>query len=428
MFDGFVFLDGNNAQASAVDAPAIKAGQYSLAILSGNVKQRLSMHKIRAFPDVRVERECFGCNESNEAEICACASSTVVEDLLRRKAAIRQDAESRLRDGEMERDKLSLVACNTRDTVIIKDAEHRIEWVNDSFTRHYGYSLEECRGLHDHVLIGNGEEVQAEVCFPDNSNAPSVCAESAAPTESSASLLSANDPNDPSGPNARNGSARRRSEVIRCGKDGSKRWLAIECRPIINDDGEVAGFIEIEKDITERKKAEAVLLEEKRRAEAAIQAKSEFLAAVCHEIRNPVNVMIGMMDLTLQTRLTAEQRDYLNLMKTSSGVLSQVVNDLLDLSRIESGQLEAEHVPFSLRESMGNALKMFTFDAQRKGLVLAYDIAPDVPDALLGDPLRLGQIVINLVGNALKFTESGDIVLYIEREGNERNAGEAAGN
>ena len=361
------------------------------------------MHKIRAFPDFRVGRELPSNEGPPGAEVSACPSSTVIDELLRKKASIREDAERSLGESEIETGKLSLVACTTRDTVIITDADHRIEWVNDSFTRNYGYSLEECRGQYGKSLIGDGEIVW------EGSN-----------------------PSDPSSefaisPAECNGSVRRRSEVIRCGKDGSKRCLALECRPIVDDEGAVTGFIVIEKDITERKQAEAALLEEKQAAEAAMHAKAEFLATICHEIRNPVNVMIGMMDLALQTNLTAEQRDYLNLMKTSSGVLSRVVNDLLDLAKIESGQLETEKVPFSLRESMGNTLKMFAFDAQRKGIVLAYDIAPEVPDLLLGDPMRLGQIVINLIGNAIKFTEQGDVVLRIEREGSVVNGAEIGG-
>ena len=340
------------------------------------------MYKIGVFPEFRDQYRLSAGNTPTGAEIASCASGTVISELLRKKATILENAECHLSEDEIETGNLSRVACNTCDTVIIKDVDQRIEWVNGSFSRNYGYSLEACRGQYVKDLIGHDEVVLGDATL--NHVAGS--------------------------------STRRRSEVLRCAKDGSKRWLALECRPITDDSGEVTGFIEIEKDITERKQAEADLLEERRAAAAAIKAKSEFLATVCHEIRNPVNVMIGMMDLALQTNLTAEQRDYLNLMKTSSGVLSRVVNDLLDLVRIESGQLEAEQVSFSLRESMGNTLQMFALDAQRKGLALAYDIAPDVPDALLGDPMRLGQIVINLLANAIKFTERGEVVLRVERE------------
>lgn len=341
------------------------------------------MYKIGAFTEFRAEHALFGGDTLTGAELVSCAQdTTVMGELLRKKAAILENAECRLAEDEIETGTLSRVACNTCDTVIIKDVDQRIEWVNGSFTRNYGYSLEACRGQYVKDLIGIDTVVLGGLALN----------------------------------HAAGSSARRRSEVLRCAKDGRQRWLALECRPITDDSGEVTGFIEIEKDITERKQAEAALLEERRAAAAAIQAKSEFLATVCHEIRNPVNVMIGMMDLALQTNLTAEQRDYLNLMKVSSTVLSRVVNDLLDLARIESGQLEAEHVSFSLRESMGNALQMFALDAQRKGLALAYDIAPDVPDALLGDPMRLGQIVINLLANAIKFTERGEVVLRVVRE------------
>ncbi|MFZ2855496.1 MAG: response regulator [Rhodocyclaceae bacterium] len=163
--------------------------------------------------------------------------------------------------------------------------------------------------------------------------------------------------------------------------------------------------------------AELELRLAKQAAEAANRAKSEFLATMCHEIRNPVNVMVGMIDLALQSDLTAEQREYLMLMKTSSSSLLSVINESLDLARIEAGCLEAERIPFSLRECLGDAVKMLAFEAQRKGLVLAYDIAQELPDAVQGDPMRLRQIIVNLLGNAIKFTGQGDVVLSVECEG-----------
>ncbi len=349
------------------------------------------MYEAPAFPSLQVECEFSRGDDKTEGKIRPPAASTMlIDELLRRKivpsVSLPENAEQQLCSGGIESGKLSLVACNTRDTVIIKDAEHRIEWVNDSFTRNYGYSLDECRGQYEQTLIGDSELLEddaAEIHFADKRS---------------------------------KSSGRSRTEVIRYGKDGKKRWLTLECRPLVNGEGVVTGFIEIESDITEHKLAEAALLQEKRAAEAALQAKSDFLATVCHEIRNPVNVMIGMLDMTLKTILTAEQRDYLSLMKTSSGSLLRVINDLLDLARIDAGCLDVENVPFSLRESTGDALKMFAFEAQRKGLALAWDIAPNVPDALLGDPMRLRQIVINLLGNAIKFTEHGDVVMRIECE------------
>lgn len=153
-----------------------------------------------------------------------------------------------------------------------------------------------------------------------------------------------------------------------------------------------------------------------RTAEAANLAKSEFLSTLCHEIRNPVNVMVGMMDLALQTDLTAEQREYLTLMKISSGQLLGVINHTLDIEKIEAGFVDLESVAFSLRQCLGETVKMLTFEAQRKGLRLFCEVAADVPDGMRGDPLRLRQVVLNLLSNALKFTEQGEVVMQVTRQ------------
>jgi PAS domain S-box-containing protein len=199
-------------------------------------------------------------------------------------------------------------------------------------------------------------------------------------------------------------------QIIR--EDGEERNLELSASLLNNSAGEPVGFRGVVRDVTEKKHAEA-LNREKLAAEAANRAKSNFLANMSHEIRTPLNGIIGMTELAMTTGMDSEQQNILQTIQTESNSLLDIINDVLDFSKIEAEMLELEEIPFDLKNMIDNLVNSFVYRANHKGLEIKANFSPNVPSGVVGDPGRLRQILINLVGNAIKFTPKGEINIEV---------------
>ena len=294
----------------------------------------------------------------------------------------RREAELALRESQAEARKLSLVASKTDNPVLIGSPDGRIEWANEAFCRVMEYTLDEVVGKSPaHFMVG-----------------PETNARTVATIRSAMSRGQGIS-----------------TDVVNYSKSGRKYHLHIEIQPVRGVGGDVENFIAVETDITARVETEAQLRRAKQEADDASRAKSEFLASMSHEIRTPMNGVIGMTSLLMETRLNAEQRDFVNTIRTSGEALLTIINDILDFSKIESGKMELERAPFELALCVEEALDLFALQASSKQLELTYHISADVPAWIMGDVTRLRQVVVNLVNNAVKFTPSGSISLEIRR-------------
>ena len=207
-------------------------------------------------------------------------------------------------------------------------------------------------------------------------------------------------------------------ELTACARDGKQTVVSYNATTFYDRDRVLQGVFAAARDVTERKRVEAELQQAKAMAETASQTKSDFLASMSHEIRTPMNAIIGIADLLAKTPLSPDQDKYVQIFRRAGDNLLNLVNDILDLSKVEASQLELERTGFSLNELLEKVKEMVAVRAHEKGLALVCEIAAEVPGDLIGDPTRLRQVLLNLLGNAIKFTESGEVALRVTLDAN----------
>jgi len=302
--------------------------------------------------------------------------SAFVRDITRRKRVEEVLAE--------ETEVLYLLMDNTQDSIYFKDTAGRFTRLNPAHARALGIAnVKQALGKTDFDFLS---QVSAQAAWADEQQIMRTGLPLVGKTE----------------------------KVSR--SDGVTTWYSTTKVLVYDSQRRVAGTLGVSRDISELKLAEAELEAAKALAEAANRAKSEFLANISHEIRTPLNGVVGMTDLVLDTELTSEQRESLQMVKTSADVLLTLINDILDFSKVEARKLELAPVVFDLRDCIDEAVNMLAVRSNQKGLELVVDVAPDIPEVLEGDVTRIRQIIVNLVGNALKFTDHGEIVVRVETE------------
>ena len=286
----------------------------------------------------------------------------------------RTAAEAALRESE---EKFRTIIETTPDGYYEVDRDGNFTFFNDSMCKIVGYSREEIAALNQLELLDEANSQKLKDVF-------NKVLDSGNPVTSLAWTLS--------------------------DKNRSLRFVESSVSLIKDPKGNPVGFGGFIRDVTQRQRAE-VMYRAKLAAEAASRTKSEFLASMSHEIRTPLNAIIGLVELMLTSDLPPDQREDLDVVKSSAYSLLSIINNILDFSKIEAGRLEFEKTPFSFRQFMDESLKIMGMKSHEKGIELAYRIAPGIPDRILGDPVRLRQVLLNLVDNAIKFTDKGEVIV-----------------
>lgn len=287
-----------------------------------------------------------------------------------------QDQAGRLRQ-------LAMIAHHAADPVLVIDPQGLITWVNPAFERRFGFSQEEAMGNRINTLLAGPETDPSSI-----DRASSAIAEGVA----------------------------RRVEIANYTKDGLKVWNEASLNPVFSDDGKVEHFVSILRDIEGYKRRQSRLVEARFQAEAAARNRASFLANMSHEIRTPMNGILGMTDLLMQSELSTSQRSYAAAIEGSGRSLLTIINDILDLSKLEAGALDISPVPTDPRVTLQNVIDLLHPQADGKSVELSWEVAASVPDLISVDETRLRQILLNLVGNAIKFTDEGQVSISVFAE------------
>ncbi len=298
------------------------------------------------------------------------------------KTVKRSLAEKRLIAVEEELKRLSIVASKTSNAVIIFNEALKIEWVNEAFCNMSGYSFLEVKDSDGENLRGNNDKL-----FENEKIKTQVLEKKQSFTYENKNYT----------------------------KHGTEYWALTTLTPIMGVDGKIHKVIAIESNITENKKVERELIIAKEKAEESKRIKEEFLANMSHEIRTPLNGIKGFTDLIAKNNSDPSQEKYLQAIQFSTENLLSIINDILDFSKIEAGKMEIENTVFYLRDLIESIFNSFGFRAEEQGIALEKDIESKIPETLMGDPVRINQVITNLMSNALKFTETGSIKLTIRQ-------------
>ncbi len=310
------------------------------------------------------------------AEVVACLVDIDSKPTIQ--SVIRDMSVSKKREDNLR--KLSRAVEASSAAILITDSDGNVEYVNPKFTELTGYSLEEVEGLNPRFLQSGEHDQQYYKDLWDT-------------------ILAGNDWH---------------GTLLNKKKNGEKYWVSASISSVADENNRITNFVGVQDDITSMKRMEVELLEAKQSADEANMAKSDFLARMSHEIRTPMNAIIGMNHLALQTDLSYKQKDYISKAHGAARSLLGILNDILDFSKIEAGKLQFERVEFNLEEVFDNLASVVALSAAEKRIELLFLMTPQTPHHLVGDPLRLQQVLTNLVNNAIKFTEKGEILISVE--------------